>query len=51
MADTQQPNVISFHLDNLGYGEQMESNRQGFLWTSYRPGNSRASVMWAEQTC
>jgi hypothetical protein len=59
MPATQRPNVISFHPDNLGYGksccfgygEQVESNRQGFLWTLYRPGNSLASLMWAEQTC
>ena len=38
MPDTQRPNVVSFRLDDLGYGEsccfgyreQEESNRQGF---------------------
>jgi hypothetical protein len=59
MPGTQRPNVVSFHLDNLGYGEsccfgygeQEESNRQGLLWTNYRPGNILASMIWAEQTC
>ena len=57
--DTQRPNVVSFHPDDLGYGElhcfgyreQEEPNRQGALWTTYQPGNSRVSVIGAEQTC
>ena len=57
--DTQRPNVVSFHLGTLGYGEsycfgygeQEEPNRQGALWTTCRPGKSRVSVMGAEQTC